>query len=54
MKCIKNYIVDALLSDKSWFTSPFEYADGSWSTFLERCSASKLDLELINDKIIER
>ena len=50
MKCIKNYIVDALLSDDS----PFEYAGGSWSTFLERCSASKLDLELINDKIIER
>jgi len=52
MKCIKNYIITALL--EAPFGEPvFEKVGGSWSTYLERCSASKLDLELINEKIIE-
>ena len=55
MKCLKNYIVDTLLlPEYSMENSPFKYADGSWTTFLERCSASKLNLELINEKIIEK
>jgi len=54
MKCLKNYIVDAFLLSEYFLDSPFEYAGGSWSTYLERCSASKLDLQLINEKIIER
>jgi len=51
MKCIKDYIITALLETP--FESPFDEVSGSWSTFLERCSASKLDLEMINEKIIE-
>lgn len=51
MKNIKNYIVNAIMSQENIFDTPFDYADGSWTTFLERCSASKLDLELINKKI---
>lgn len=54
MKCLKNYIIDTLLLREYSMDSPFEYADGSWTTFLERCSASKLNLELINEKIIEK
>ena len=51
MKCLKNYIITALLEEL--FESPFEKVGGSWSTFLDRCSASKLDLELIDEKISE-
>ena len=54
MKCLKNYIVDTLLLNEYFLDSPFEYASGSWSTYLERCSASKLDLELINEKIEDK
>jgi hypothetical protein len=54
MKCLKNYIVDTLLLSEYFLKSPFEYASGSWSTYLERCSASKLDLELINEKIEDK
>jgi hypothetical protein len=54
MKCLKNYIVDTLLLSEYFLDSPFEYASGSWSTYLERCSASKLDLELINEKIEDK
>ena len=51
MRCIKNYIVDTLLKPEYMFDSPFESTNGSWSTFLERCSISKLNLELIKEKI---
>lgn len=51
MKCIKNYIIDALL-EEPFGEQVFAEVGGSWSTFLERCSASKLALELINEKII--
>lgn len=54
MKCLKNYIINALLLIENTGKSPFEYADGSWSTYLERCGASKLNLELINERIIEK
>jgi hypothetical protein len=54
MKCIKNYIINALLLQEYFMKSPFEYASGSWSTFLERCSVSKLGLELINEKIKDK
>ena len=54
MKCLKNYIVDTLLLSEYFLDSPFEHASGSWSTYLERCSASKLDLELINEKIEDK
>lgn len=53
MKAIKNYIVNALIAEGVGKT-PFESASGSWTTFLERCSASKLNLELINEKIKSR
>lgn len=54
MKCIKNYIIDTLLLFENSGKTPFDCAEGSWSTFLERCSASKLNLELINERIKER
>jgi len=50
MKCIKNYIVQAII-DNFPYGSPFKEAGGSWDTFLERCSASKLKLELINENV---
>lgn len=54
MKCLKDYIINALLLVENTGKTPFECANGSWSTFLERCGASKLDLELINEKIIDK
>ena len=54
MRCLKNYIIDALLLSEYFLNTPFEYASGSWSTYLERCSASKLGLELIREKIKEK
>ena len=54
MKCIKDYIISALLLQEYFMKSPFEYASGSWSTYLERCSASKLDLEMMKEKISEK
>ena len=54
MKCIKNYIVDTLVNADDWFSPVFDYASGSWSTFLERCSASKFDVFYINEKIREK
>lgn len=52
MKCIKNYIVEVLLHEKYFFEPvPFSKLGGSFSTFLERCSASKLNLELIDEKL---
>ena len=52
MKCIKDYIVEAILLEEYFMNTPFKKASGSWTTFLERCSASKLNLELINEKVI--
>jgi len=54
MKNLKNYIINALLLPEYSGKTPFDWASGSWTTFLERCSASKLNLELINEKIKER
>lgn len=54
LKHIKNYVVDALLAPENFMNSPFSHAEGSWSTFLERCGASKLNLELINKYIKEK
>ena len=54
MKCLKNYIVDAILLPEYFMNTPFAYASGSWSTYLERCSASKLIIELITEKVKER
>ncbi len=54
MKCIKDYIINALLLQEYFMNTPFEYASGSWSTYLERCSASKLDLEMMKEKISEK
>lgn len=54
MKHIKNYIVNAILTPENAFKTPFDYAEGSWSTFLERCGASKIDLKLIKEKIEEK
>jgi len=54
MKGIKDYIINALLLPENFMTTPFEGASGSWTTFLERCSASKLNLELINERIKEK
>lgn len=54
MRNMKNYIVAALLAPENFMNSPFSEATGSWTTFLERCGASKLDLQLIEDKIKER
>lgn len=54
MRNMKNYIINALLLPENFMDSPFSHAEGSWSTFLERCGASKLNLELINEKIKEK
>lgn len=54
MKGIKDYIITALLLPENFMNTPFDKATGSWTAFLERCSASKLNLELINEKIKER
>ena len=54
MKCLKDYIVNVLISSEYFLDSPFAYAGGSWSTFLERCSASKLDLKIIEENIREK
>jgi hypothetical protein len=51
---MKNYIINALLLPENFMNTPFSYAEGSWSTFLERCGASKLNLALINEKIKEK
>ncbi len=53
MKNIKNYIINALLTPENFMKSPFNKATGSWTTFLERCGATKLDLQMINEKIKE-
>lgn len=47
MNCIKNYIIDVLIFSEC----PFEYVSGEFEYFLERCDVSKIQLELIKNKI---
>lgn len=54
MRNIKNYIVNTLLLPENFMKTPFSHSEGSWSTFLERCGASKLNLKLIKEKIQEK
>jgi hypothetical protein len=53
MKCIKDYLIDAMTTIDIGFLKEFCVVSGSFSVFMERCSASKINKELLS-KIREK
>lgn len=53
MRCIKNYLIDVMTTIDIGFLKEVWVVSGSFSVFMERCSASKINKELLS-KIREK